>query len=314
MAEPSAAATIEAMRGFNRFYTGKLGLLGQAYLNSGFNLTEARILFDIAQDPGITAGQLARRLQLDPAYFSRILKRFSTAGLVALAPDPADRRSQRISLTPTGSAECDRLIALSRAEVGAMLAHLDAEALEALQRAFAAIEAKLDGPARSAADSPVLRPHRPGDLGWMVMSQTEFYCNTFQWDGRFEAMVSEIAARFLADNDPAREACWIAEYRSARVGSVLLVDGGDDIAKLRLLYIAPQARGLGLGKRLVERCIGFAREAGYRAITLWTNDTLAAARHIYESSGFKLVASEPHALFGRDEVGETWTLPLKDPV
>lgn len=309
MTQAMDLATVEAMRAFNRFYTNRLGVLGQGYLGSGYNLTEARILYEIGARGQVAASELTRELRLDPAYLSRIVKRFRAAGLIETRPDPQDQRSQIISPTEAGVEEFTKLGAASRAELAVMIEDLGPAAREHLKSAFATIRAMLD-PQALAGEPPVLRPHRAGDLGWMVQSQAEFYTSTFGWNSQFEALVADVAGKFLANFDSTREFCWIAERAGVRLGSVLVMNGGDGVAKLRLLYVDEQARGLGLGRMLVEECIRFARDAGYRQLTLWTNDILHAARAIYVKSGFKLISEEPHTLFGPRENGQTWTLDL----
>lgn len=300
-------ATIEAMRAFNRFYTDRIGVLDRAYLKANYTLTEARIVYELGVRGRASAAELVRDLHLDPAYLSRILKAFRSAELVEQTRDPDDGRSQIISLTPRGVAEYEALGELSRSQLEEMLAPLGPAEKATLVEAMAAITGLLDDDRRNEAP-PVLRPHRPGDLGWIIESQTQFYVREFGWNDKFEALVSEVAANFLNGFNPARDYCWIAERRGIRIGSVLVMDGGGDVAKLRLLYVDEAARGLGLGRLLVQQCIDFARRAGYRQITLWTNDILHAARHIYVSLGFSLVSEERHTLFGPELNGQTWTL------
>ncbi|PWV99099.1 MarR family transcriptional regulator with acetyltransferase activity [Hoeflea marina] len=304
----SDAGLIEAIRGFNRFYTGHLGLLGRGYLEAGMTLTEARVLYEIGARGELAASDLTRDLHLDPAYLSRILKKFGHAGLVGSRIDADDRRSRVISLTAAGTAAFESIEALSRRQLAALLAPIEPAGRSEIAHAFASLRRLLDPSA--AAGPVVIRPHRPGDLGWMVQSQAEFYTGTFGWDDRFEALVAEVAGAFLRNFNPAREHCWIAERDGIRIGSVLVADGGGDVAKLRLLYIDGSARGLGLGRMLVEQCIAFARQARYRQLTLWTNDILHAARAIYRQQGFRLVSEERHTMFGPDLTGQTWTLEL----
>lgn len=300
---------IEAIRAFNRFYTDRIGLLDRAYLNADYTLTEARVIYELGARGETSASALTRDLHLDAAYLSRILKRFRTAGLVDLAPDPADRRSQTIWLTAMGRLEYERLGDLSRNQLADMLSIVSAGERETLAAAFATVRRVLDPDAVNGMPA-IIRPHRPGDMGWIVQSQATFYTREHGWNDQFEALVADVVARFLANFDSARDFCWIAERAGERVGSVLVTDGGDGIAKLRLLYVDEGARGLGLGRTLVDECIRFSRKAGYRQLTLWTNDVLHAARHIYEKAGFRLVAEEKHRMFGKEENGQTWTLDL----
>jgi DNA-binding MarR family transcriptional regulator/N-acetylglutamate synthase-like GNAT family acetyltransferase len=307
MRESTDITTIEAMRAFNRFYTDRIGILDRAYLKADYTLAEARIVYEIGTRGQVLAVELVRDLRLDPAYLSRILKKFRERNLVIVAPDPADGRSQRLCLTDKGRTEFETLAELSRSQLRRMVAPLGPAEQASLVEAMATIT-RLIEPGDHA--TPVLRPHRPGDLGWMIQSQTEFYVRTFGWNGRFEALVSQVAADFLERYDARRDHCWIAERAGTRIGSVIVMDGGENIAKLRMLYVDAAARGLGLGKLLVEQCVHFARHAGYRQLTLWTNDILHSARHIYVAAGFRLVAEERHTMFGPELNGQTWTLDL----
>lgn len=307
MRESTDITTIEAMRAFNRFYTDRIGILDRAYLKADYTLAEARIVYEIGTRGQVLAVELVRDLRLDPAYLSRILKKFRERNFVMVAPDPADGRSQRLCLTDKGRTEFETLAELSRSQLRRMVAPLGPAEQASLAEAMATIT-RLIEPGDHA--TPVLRPHRPGDLGWMIQSQTEFYVRTFGWNGRFEALVSQVAADFLERYDARRDHCWIAERAGTRIGSVIVMDGGENIAKLRMLYVDAAARGLGLGKLLVEQCVHFARHAGYRQLTLWTNDILHSARHIYVAAGFRLVAEERHTMFGPELNGQTWTLDL----
>ena len=308
MLETVDLPTIEAMRAFNRFYTDRIGVLDRAYLKGDYTLTEARVVYEVGARGKVAAIDLVRDLHLDPAYLSRILRKFRERGLIEVEPDPSDRRSQRLALTAAGRTEFEALGELSRDQLRDMVAALGPAERASLVEAMATIT-RLISPS-SANATPLLRPHRPGDLGWIIQSQTEFYANVLGWTGNFEALVSDVAARFLENFDARRDHCWIAERHGVRIGSVLVMDGGDGVAKLRLLYVDEAARGLGLGRLLVEQCIRFARNAGYRQLTLWTNDVLDAARHIYVSAGFRLVAEERHRMFGPELNGQTWTLDL----
>ncbi|MBA3042238.1 MAG: bifunctional helix-turn-helix transcriptional regulator/GNAT family N-acetyltransferase [Alphaproteobacteria bacterium] len=309
MRESTDITTIEAMRAFNRFYTDRIGILDRAYLKADYTLAEARIVYEIGTRGEVLAVELVRDLHLDPAYLSRILKKFRERGLVTVAQDPADGRSQRLCLTDSGRAEFETLAELSRSQLRQMVAPLGEDEQASLVAAMATIT-RLIEPQERAQAAPILRPHRPGDLGWMIQSQTEFYVRTFGWNRRFEALVSQVAADFLERYDERRDHCWIAERAGTRVGSVIVMDGGENIAKMRMLYVDGSARGLGLGKLLVDQCVHFARNAGYRELTLWTNDILRTARHIYIAAGFQLVAEERHTMLGPELNGQTWTLDL----
>ncbi len=304
---PGLEHRVTAIRRFNRFYTGAIGALHEGLLQSRFSLTEARILYELAQRADVTATELGRELDLDSGYLSRILQRFEREGLIVRALSEVDRRQSLLSLTAAGREAFAPLDARSREEVGARLAALSEPAQASLVGAMQQIEALLG--ARGAAPW-LLRQHRPGDIGWVVARHGALYAEEYGLDARFEALVAQVAGAFLAHHDPARERCWIAERDGVNVGSVFLVQKSDEVAKLRLLIVEPTARGSGIGRRLVTECIGFARSAGYRRITLWTNDVLLAARTIYQQTGFRLVASAPHQDFGPPMIGEDWERAL----
>jgi DNA-binding MarR family transcriptional regulator/N-acetylglutamate synthase-like GNAT family acetyltransferase len=300
---------VDAMRRFNRFYTKQIGVLHEGLLGSRFSLTEVRVLYELAHREMPTATALAKELDLDPGYLSRILRRFETRRLVGKRASTTDGRQSLLSLTPRGRKIFAPLNARSHREVAAMLGPLSATEQRQILSAMATIERLLgDRPAPQA--SYLLRPHQPGDMGWIIHRHGALYAQEYGWDERFEALVAEIAAHFIQHLDPKCERCWIAERDGAIVGSVFLVKKSKTVAQLRLLLVEPMARGLGIGSRLVNECIRFARQAGYRKIVLWTNSVLHAARHIYEETGFRLVHQEPHRSFGHDLIGETWELKL----
>jgi DNA-binding MarR family transcriptional regulator/GNAT superfamily N-acetyltransferase len=309
-AESSLAHRVAAVRRFNRLYTRTIGALQESLLQSGFSLTEARVLYELAQRPGSTATGLGRELGLDSGYLSRILQRFDRDGLISRVASEADRRQSVLSLTDTGRDAFAPLDARSRDEIAALLGAFPEFAQAELVAAMGRIESLLAAPAQ--ATTPwLLRPHRAGDIGWVVARHGALYAEEYGFDARFEALVARVAGDFLARHDPVCERCWIAERDGVSIGSVFLVRDSDQIARLRLLIVEPAARGLGVGRRLVAECIGFARMAGYRRITLWTNDVLAAARAIYQQAGFRLVASAPHRDFGPPSIGEDWELELR---
>lgn len=302
-------ARINAVRAFNRFITRHVGALNEGLLHSSFSLTETRILYELAHRPGVTASDLRRDLGLDPGYLSRILRNFRERGLVDTTPAPSDARRQELTLTETGERIFAPLNQRSRDEVAAMLAPLSEAAQARLVEAMRTVET-LFGGGTTRADGVVLRPHRPGDMGWVIHRHAALYAQEYGWDNSFEAMVAEVAAGFIRNFDPERERCWIAEHDGEPVGSVFVVRADETTAKLRLLYVEPSARGLGIGRKLVDEAVAFARATGCRRIVLWTNDILTAARRIYETAGFTLVGSEKHQSFGHDLVGETWALEL----
>jgi DNA-binding MarR family transcriptional regulator/GNAT superfamily N-acetyltransferase len=308
MTSASLDNRIAAVRRFNRFYTRIIGALEEGLLQSRFSLAEARVLYELAQRNDLTATDLGRDLGLDPGYLSRILQRFEREELLARTQSDIDKRQSLLSLTAPGRDAFAPLDTGSREQVGTLLARLSEPAQAGLVSAMARIETLLDVP---RAKPWLLRQHRPGDIGWVVQRHGALYAEEYGFDSRFEALVAHVSGDFLAQHDPARELCWIAECDGVNVGSVFLVRKSDEIAKLRLLIVEPAARGLGIGKRLVEECIEFARRAGYRGITLWTNDVLVAARNIYQHVGFRLVTSAPHADFGPPMIGEDWELALR---
>ena len=301
---------IAAVRRFTRFYTRQLGLLREGLLTSAFSLTESRVLYELAQRDGQTAAGLGRELGLDAGYLSRILKRFEARGLVTRSAHAEDARQSALVLTPAGQAAFAPLDEGSERQVGDLLGGLPAACRTQLVAAMATIE-RLLGQAPEPAVPYILRPLRTGDIGWIIRRQGMLYAQEYGWDETFEALVAEIAAGFVKTFDPRQEACWIAEREGEVVGSVFLVRQSDAVAKLRLLYVEPAARGLGIGRRLVDECLRFARAKHYDTVTLWTNDILTAARRIYEEAGFRLVAQDSHHSFGKDLVGQNWELDLR---
>jgi len=300
---------VAALRRFNRFYTQKIGVLEEGLLDSPFSLTEARVLYEIARAEEQTATQLGKQLGLDRGYLSRLLRGFERRGLICRTPSASDRRVTLLALTPQGRSAFAELDARSQAEIGALLRTLPEEEQTRLAAAADTIERILgDGPFNTAGY--LLRAHRAGDMGWIVSRHGVLYAREYGWDMQFEALVAEIAAKFLRNYNPRRECCWIAEKDGENVGSAMLVEETETIAKLRLLLVEPHLRGLGIGARLVQECLRFARQAGYRKVTLWTNSVLVAARRLYENAGFRIMDAQPHHSFGHDLVGETWELVL----
>jgi DNA-binding MarR family transcriptional regulator/GNAT superfamily N-acetyltransferase len=270
---------VAAVRAFNRFYTRQIGLLSESHLDSDFSLTEVRVLYELAHRDRPTAAGIARDLALDPGYLSRMLLKFQRRRLLTRERSTADARQSHLALTRLGRQTFAPLDRGASRQIAALLRPLAPASRRQLVNSMQTVQRILaPAPGQSAY---TLRPHRPGDIGWVVHRHGVVYFEEYGWDERFEAVVAEIAARFIRDFDPARERCWIAEMDGAIVGSVFLVRQTDEIAKLRLLLVEPAARGLGLGKRLVQECVDFSRAAGYRAITLWTQAELLAARRIY---------------------------------
>lgn len=313
MTDTPSDRQVNAVRRFNRFYTRQIGALNETLVRSAFSLTEVRVLYELAHREQPTAAELGRALGLDAGYLSRMLRNFRKRGLVATQPSGADGRQSLLALTDRGRAEFATLDTRSHADVRAMLRTLSGAERNGLVDAMGTIVGLLgqEPPAADTRQAPyLLRPHRPGDMGWIVHRHGALYWQEYGWDERFEALVAGIVARFVTQFDPVHERCWIAERDGEIVGSVFLVRKSKTVAKLRLLLVEPKARGLGLGRRLVAECVRFARDAGYRKVTLWTNSVLHAARHLYEEAGFVLVHEEPHESYGHELVAQTWELTL----
>ncbi len=308
MAEAELSARAEAVRRFNRFYTRQIGVLAEGYLNTRFSLAEGRVLYELAHRQEAGATDVARALDLDAGYLSRILRSFEQQQLIRRKISPSDRRRTLLALTAKGKKAFRTLDARAAGQIQAMLSRIPESSQNRLIQAMSTIERTLGG--APAQEPYVLRPHRPGDMGWVVHRHGVLYAQEYGWNEECEAFIARIAAAFIENFDPRRERCWIAEREGVPLGSVILVKDSADVAKLRLLFVEPEARGLGLGKRLVSECVSFARTAGYQAVTLWTNDVLVAARRIYEQAGFRLVEEHRHHSFGRDLVGQNWTLNL----
>lgn len=311
--QPELDRRIAAIRGFNRFYTKRIGVLQEGLLGSAFSLAEARLLYELALRDRSTATELGKELGLDAGYLSRMLRSFEQRGWLQKTPATGDKRQSFLSLTAPGRAALAPLDARARSEIAAIINPLAEMQQRRLLAAMATIEATLAAnPGRRAEPPFLLRPHRPGDMGWVIGRHAALYAEEYGWNEEFEAFVAEIAAKFIRNFDAERERCWIAEIEGAVVGSGFLVRQSRTIAQLRMLLVEPQARGLGIGRKLVDECVRFARQAGYRKITLWTNSVLRAARRLYEEAGFKLVREEPHRSFGQDLVGQIWEFDLQE--
>ena len=308
--ETLAHSPIDAIRAFNRFYTRQIGVLSEGLLQSPFSLTEARVLYEIANRDKPTATELLQGLKLDPGYLSRILSKLEKRGLVRRSASRSDGRQNLLGLTAKGKKTFSTLDVRQRQEVAAMLRPITAAGQARLVQAMRNIETLLEP--RTDSKSPyILRSHQPGDLGWVVHRHGVVYAQEYGYNEQFEALVAEIAAQFIQNFDPRHERCWMAEKDGEIVGSVFVVKQSKTVAKLRLLLVEPSARGLGVGKRLVDECLRFARLAGYKKMVLWTQSELPAARHIYEQAGFKLIEEKPHKSWGRDNlVSQTWELKL----
>lgn len=304
------ASQVEGIRRFSRFYTRKLGILQQGAYHSPFSLAEVRVLYELAHRDETTASVLRAELGLDAGYLSRMLGGFKKRGYLQKKASRDDRRQSLLSLSAAGRKAFAPLDRRSAAEVGAMLEPLSAGERKQVAAAMETLELLLGPREKDGREPYVLRPHQPGDMGWVVHRHGALYWQEYRYDEQFEAVVAEIVADFLRHFDARRERCWIAERKGEIAGSIFLVKKSKTEAKLRLLLVEPSARGLGIGRRLVSECVRFARQTGYRKITLWTQDDLYAARHLYREAGFRVVHKEPHHSFGRDLVAETWELDL----
>lgn len=312
--EPSnklACEAIDTIRGFNRFYTRQLGLLDRGLLGSKFTLTESRILYELAQRGDCTATDIARDIGIDLGYLSRLLAKLERRRDIKRTRSRVDARQSRVQLTLKGRAAFDSLNQAAKDQVAAMIDPLTVAQRDTLLSAMQSVLRVLERESgRDDAEPYSIRPMRIGDIGWITHRQGVLYAQEYGWDGTYEALVAEILAGFVKTYDPDAEQGWIAQRGGQIVGSVFVVRDSVSVAKLRLLYVEPAARGLGIGARLVHECIAFARAKGYRKLTLWTNSVLVSARRIYEATGFELTKEEPHHSFGKDLIGQTWELAL----
>jgi DNA-binding MarR family transcriptional regulator/GNAT superfamily N-acetyltransferase len=308
----NADVRIAAVRRFNRYYTRQIGVLRKTFLDSPYSLGEARVLYEIASGRAQTASDVASNLDLDAGYLSRVLRKFERRGLIRRRTSPSDGRQSHLTLTPRGRKSFMPLDARSERATAAMLGKLAPADQARLIAAMATIETLLEGQICEPASKRhyILRLPRPGDFGWIVKRNAELYAQDYGWVAPFEGVCAQIVADFVNKYDESRERCWIAEIDGENVGAVMLVDDGDGVARVRLLLVEPKARGLGIGARLVDELIRFARGAGYRKITLWTHSVLTAARRIYQEAGFKLMRSEEHQSWGQPVVSEHWDLEL----
>jgi DNA-binding MarR family transcriptional regulator/N-acetylglutamate synthase-like GNAT family acetyltransferase len=303
------ADDVTAIRRFNRFWTAKVGLLDAGLLDTPYSLTEARVVFELAQRPSVELADLRRVLDLDSGYLSRIVRRFQADGIVEAVQSSHDGRRRTLSLTPRGREVFADLNARSTNQTAALLASLTEEDRSRVVNAMATIA---DAFAETANSRPyLLRPLYPGDLGWVVYRHGVLYADEYGWDESFEALVARLVADYAEPSQTTGQSAWIAELDGEPVGCVFCMHRDDNTAQLRLLLVEPKARGLGIGRRLVDECVRFARRSGYQSIRLWTNDVLTSARRIYEAAGFRLVDEEPHHSFGHDLVGQTWELRLE---
>jgi DNA-binding MarR family transcriptional regulator/N-acetylglutamate synthase-like GNAT family acetyltransferase len=300
---------VAAVRRFNRFYTRQIGVLRRNYLDSPYSLGEMRVLYELAHGGARTASDIGRALDLDAGYLSRVLRNFEKRGLIARKTSAEDARQSHLTLTAKGRKVYAPFEKRSQDNVGAMIGKLAADEQARLVAAMETIETLLGGKPE-AGRSYILRQPTYGDFGWMVSRHAELYAQEYGWGEPFEGLCAQIVADFVNKNDPTCERCWIAESNGENIGCVMLVKDSAGVARLRLLLVDPKARGLGLGQRLVDECVQFARESGYARVTLWTHSVLTAARHVYENAGFTLTSSEPRHTWGQDVVAEFWDLEL----
>ncbi len=302
---------IADVRRFNRFYTRQIGVLRKNYLDSPYSLGELRVLYELSRGDDLTASDIARTLDLDAGYLSRLLRDFEKKGLIKRTTSKLDARQSHLSLTAQGRKVYAPAEKRSQGDVAAMLAKLDPARQSVLVGAMRTIETLLEGDAPAATESYILRAPRHGDFGWMVAAHAVNYAQEYGWGDPFEGLCAQIVADFVNNNDPSCERCWIAELNGENVGCVMLVkDAAPDTARIRLLLVDPKGRGLGLGRRLTDECVQFARASGYKKITLWTHSILTAARHIYQKAGFTLTSSEQRHTWGKDVVAEFWDMEL----
>lgn len=304
---------VETLRSFNRFYTRRIGVLQEGLLKTRFTLAQARVLFELGTRRSASASEISDELDLDLGYLSRILQDFSSQGLITRKKSDSDGRRALISLTATGRRQFNAIDQKSRKEVSALLDQLPGTSRDRLLAALRDAQHELSNEGRKSGNRLVIRTHRIGDIGWAIERHAQLYADEYQWNEEFEALVAKLFARFANKHDPAKERCWIAELDGERVGCVFVVRNEEDpsLAQLRCLLVDPKGRGLGVGRRLVDECIAFARSAGYPTMVLWTNDVLMSARRIYEAAGFSLVKEERHHSFGHDLIGQIWSLKLQ---
>jgi DNA-binding MarR family transcriptional regulator/GNAT superfamily N-acetyltransferase len=311
---------IAAARRFNRFYTRQIGVLRKNFLDSPYSLGEARVIYEIAKDGSPTASEIGRTLDLDAGYLSRVLRNFEKRGLLERKVSKTDARQSHLALSPRGRKAFALLDDLSQRDIGAMLDKLAPADQSRLIGAMDTIETLLEAAPETVSNAASksksdkakpryqLRDPAPGDYGWIVKRHAELYAQEYKWREPFEGVCAQIVADFVNKFDAKRERCWIAEMDGENVGSIFVAKDSDEVARIRLLLVVPKARGLGLGAKLTEEAVRFAREAGYKKMTLWTHSVLKAARHIYQKAGFKLIRSEKHKSWGQPVVSEYWDL------
>ncbi len=309
MTENRIEQIIHDIRNFNRMYTIRIGLLNKGLLRTRFSLSQARVVFELAQQENTNSSEIAQKLGMDPGYLSRIISAFQKEGLITKERSSKDSRQWVINLTAKGKKEFQNLNSRSNEEIREMIEHLSNEDQHRLVNAMYTID-KILHPESNQSPFFLIRQHRAGDIGWIVHRHGVIYSEEYGWDETFEALTAEILAEFIQDYNPKRERIWIAEQDGEKVGSVMIVDSGNQVAKLRLFLVESKARGRGIGKKLIEECIEFSKQNGYKKITLWTQSNLMAARHLYSKYGFELVEEEPTTMFGYELISEIWELKL----
>lgn len=309
MENPQFSSSVDQIRAFNRYYTHKIGVLNKGLLETNYSLTKARILFELGQQEFITATEICARLHLDPAYLSRTLSSFHKKGLVRQVPSPQDARQRLVELTSKGKQEYEDLTLRSRTANKSMIKDLSIEQQYQLLQSMKRIEQILS-PEKASSYPYLIRTHQCGDIGWIVQQHGLIYAKEYGFDEHFEALVADIMADFIQNQKPDRECLWIAEHNGKAIGSVMIVDAGQEVAKLRVLIVHPDARGKGVAKKLVDTCIQFSKQKGYKKITLWTQQQLKSARHIYHKAGFVIVKETANYQFGQNSIDETWELDL----
>ena len=306
MSSPLLVERAGTVRSFNRFYTHQIGVLQEHLLQSDYSLTEIRVMYELSSRGDLTSADLCQMLGLDAGYLSRLTSGFEKQGLIQKVRCTNDARAVQLHLTDHGRAVLAPLEQQTQREVIALLDSLPEPQQHQLTEAMKRIQALLQG----TAPSYLLRDPQPGDMGVVVQQQTAIYAREYGWNWEFEALVAEIVAKYLREFDPTCERCWIAEKDGEVVGSVFVIRHDETTAKLRMLYVDASARGLGIGQRLVDECVRFARQVGYKRMLLWTVDSLTDARKLYQKAGFELVEEEPMVSFGKPLVSQTWARQL----
>ncbi len=310
MAQSQLEQSVAEVRKFNRFYTRRIGLLNKGLLKTRFSLIQARIIFELAQQDGIISVDLVAKLNIDPSYLSRILSTFEKEGLIEKVRSERDSRQRILRLTAKGRKSFRNLDERSTKEIKEMLSKISSENQHRFLSATKAIQDVLESDQKGTS-SYLLRQHKPGDIGWITHRHGVLYAEEYNWDESFEALVGDILVKFIQSHDSKKERIWVVELDSEIIGSVMLVDAGNHVSQLRLLFVEPKARSRGIGSRLIQECIDFSKCNGYKKVKLWTQKNLGAARHLYKKAGFVCISEKPHKSFGHDLIEEFWELNLE---